>query len=113
MAWEKLRKMRIYAHISRTNCISPLKYAKDEDEPDNVYIRITAYNRGPDPATLHIIPQLWFPNTWSWPIEKLTATRTPRARGIPGSAFRSADSSNEKGKRLQVQRTVEALEGRR
>lgn len=31
-------------------------------------IRITAYNRGPDPATLHIIPQLWFPNTWSWPL---------------------------------------------
>ncbi|KAJ3512632.1 hypothetical protein NLJ89_g3412 [Agrocybe chaxingu] len=47
-----------------------VEYAKDEDQPDNVYIRITAYNRGPDPATLHIIPQLWFPNTWSWPTEK-------------------------------------------
>ncbi|KAF7376117.1 hypothetical protein MSAN_00026600 [Mycena sanguinolenta] len=43
-----------------------VEYAKDEDDPDNIYIRITAYNRGPDPATLHIIPQLWFPNTWSW-----------------------------------------------
>lgn len=31
-------------------------------------IRITAYNRGPDPANLHIIPQLWFTNTWSWPL---------------------------------------------
>lgn len=31
-------------------------------------IRITAYNRGPDPANLHIIPQLWFMNTWSWPL---------------------------------------------
>jgi len=29
-------------------------------------IRITAYNRGPDPADLHIIPQLFFRNTWSW-----------------------------------------------
>jgi hypothetical protein len=47
-----------------------LQYAKDEDSPDNVYIRITTYNRGPDPATLHVIPQLWFPNTWSWPLEK-------------------------------------------
>lgn len=47
-----------------------LQYAKDEEQPDNVYIRITSYNRGPDPATLHIIPQLWFPNTWSWPLEK-------------------------------------------
>jgi hypothetical protein len=49
---------------------SGFQYAKDEDEPDNVYIRITSYNRGPEPATLHVIPQLWFPNTWSWPAEK-------------------------------------------
>ncbi|KAJ7072348.1 glycoside hydrolase family 63 protein [Mycena amicta] len=47
-----------------------VEYAKDEDDPDNVYLRITAYNRGPDPASLHIIPQIWFPNTWSWPAEK-------------------------------------------
>ncbi|KAJ7287565.1 glycoside hydrolase family 63 protein [Mycena rebaudengoi] len=47
-----------------------VEYAKDEDDPDNLYIRITAYNRGPDKATLHIIPQLWFPNTWSWVVEK-------------------------------------------
>ncbi|KAI9444900.1 Six-hairpin glycosidase-like protein [Lactarius indigo] len=43
-----------------------VEYAKDEDSPDSIYIRITAYNRGPDPADLHIIPQLWFPNSWSW-----------------------------------------------
>ncbi|KAJ8076808.1 hypothetical protein PM082_001231 [Marasmius tenuissimus] len=47
-----------------------VEYAKDEDDPDNLYIRITSYNRGPDPATLHVVPQLWFPNTWSWPLEK-------------------------------------------
>ncbi|KAL9708679.1 hypothetical protein Ac2012v2_008227 [Leucoagaricus gongylophorus] len=47
-----------------------VEYAKDEQKPDNIYVRITTYNRGPDPATLHIIPQLWFPNTWSWPLEK-------------------------------------------
>lgn len=44
-----------------------VEYAKDEDSPNAISIRITAYNRGPDPATLHILPQLWFPNTWSWP----------------------------------------------
>jgi hypothetical protein len=33
-------------------------------------IRITAYNRGPEPADLHIVPQLWFRNTWSWPKER-------------------------------------------
>ncbi|KAF8070034.1 glycoside hydrolase family 63 protein [Lyophyllum atratum] len=47
-----------------------VEYAKDADDPDNIYVRITTYNRGPDPATLHIIPQFWFPNTWSWPLEK-------------------------------------------
>ncbi|TFK20946.1 cytoplasmic protein [Coprinopsis marcescibilis] len=47
-----------------------VEYAKDEENPDNIYMRITSYNRGPDPATLHVIPQLWFPNTWSWPLEK-------------------------------------------
>jgi len=45
------------------------EYAKDEDDPDSISIRITAYNRGPDPATLHIVPQLWFRNTWSWPAD--------------------------------------------
>ncbi|KAG6917222.1 hypothetical protein DXG01_003336 [Tephrocybe rancida] len=47
-----------------------VEYAKDAEDPENTYVRITAYNRGPDPATLHIIPQFWFPNTWSWPLEK-------------------------------------------
>lgn len=46
--------------------LSVLQYAKDDDNPEAVSIRITAYNRGPDPADLHIIPQLWFRNTWSW-----------------------------------------------
>ncbi|KAF9227458.1 hypothetical protein BS17DRAFT_466442 [Gyrodon lividus] len=47
-----------------------MEYAKDEDDPNNIYVRITAYNRGPEPATLHVIPQLWFRNTWSWPAVK-------------------------------------------
>ncbi len=45
------------------------QYAKDEEDPDGIAIRITAYNRGPDPADLHILPQLFFRNTWSWPKE--------------------------------------------
>lgn len=34
------------------------KYAKEEEGPDNILIRATVYNRGPDPATHHVIPQL-------------------------------------------------------
>src|SRR5437867_3552362 len=33
---------------------------------DDVLIRITVANRGPETATLHLLPTLWFRNTWSW-----------------------------------------------
>ena len=34
--------------------------------PTDVLIQITAHNRAEEEATLHLIPQLWFRNTWSW-----------------------------------------------
>ncbi|HKS55393.1 MAG TPA: hypothetical protein VJS12_08920 [Steroidobacteraceae bacterium] len=33
---------------------------------DDVLVRITAHNRGPEDAVLHVLPQLWFRNTWRW-----------------------------------------------
>ncbi|HSB71074.1 MAG TPA: glucosidase [Candidatus Methylomirabilis sp.] len=33
---------------------------------DDILIRISAWNRGPAPAALHLLPTLWFRNTWSW-----------------------------------------------
>jgi len=42
-----------------------VEYAKAA--PDDVLARITVCNRGPDPAGLHVLPTLWFRNTWSWP----------------------------------------------
>jgi hypothetical protein len=33
---------------------------------DDILIAITAHNRGPEAAPLHILPQAWFRNTWSW-----------------------------------------------
>ncbi|MBZ5605988.1 MAG: glucosidase, partial [Acidobacteriia bacterium] len=41
-----------------------VEYAKAD--ANDILIRITATNRGPDPAPLHLLPQLWFRNTWSW-----------------------------------------------
>src|SRR5215213_4571905 len=41
-----------------------VEYAKVA--PSDLLIRITATNRGPDPAPLHLLPTLWFRNTWSW-----------------------------------------------
>jgi hypothetical protein len=40
------------------------EYAKAS--PEDVCIRITIANRGPDTATIHVLPTLWFRNTWSW-----------------------------------------------
>ncbi|HEY2956052.1 MAG TPA: glucosidase [Candidatus Eisenbacteria bacterium] len=41
-----------------------VEYAKAS--PDDLLIRITAENRGPEAATLHLLPTLWFRNTWAW-----------------------------------------------
>src|SRR4026209_1292584 len=41
-----------------------VEYAKQS--PEDILIRITVYNRGPEAAKLHILPTLWFRNQWSW-----------------------------------------------
>ena len=43
-----------------------IETAKEGDDPDELLFRVTAWNRGPDPAPLHIVPHVWFRNTWSW-----------------------------------------------
>ena len=41
-----------------------IEYAKST--PDDILIQITAWNRGDRPAELHLLPTLWFRNSWSW-----------------------------------------------
>ncbi|QQP93175.1 glucosidase (plasmid) [Skermanella sp. TT6] len=41
-----------------------MEYAK-ADEAD-ILMRVTVHNYGPEPARLHVLPQLWFANHWSW-----------------------------------------------
>jgi hypothetical protein len=41
-----------------------IEYAKAG--PEDVLMRVTVHNRGPEAATIHLLPQLWFRNTWSW-----------------------------------------------
>jgi hypothetical protein len=41
-----------------------IEYAKATE--DDLLMNITVHNRGNEDATLHILPQLWFRNTWSW-----------------------------------------------
>ena len=39
-----------------------VEYAKADH--DDLLMRVTAHNRGPEAATLHLLPTLWFRNTW-------------------------------------------------
>ena len=50
------------------------EYAKQS--ATDILVRITVHNRGPVDADIHVLPQLWFRNTWSWghPGEKSALT---------------------------------------
>jgi hypothetical protein len=41
-----------------------VEFAKNT--PEDILIQITVSNRGPEPATLDVLPTLWFRNTWTW-----------------------------------------------
>ena len=41
-----------------------VEYAKAA--PEDILVRVSVTNRGPDAATVHLLPTLWFRNTWSW-----------------------------------------------
>jgi hypothetical protein len=41
-----------------------VEYAKAG--PEDVLMQITVHNRGPEDATIHVLPTLWFRHTWSW-----------------------------------------------
>ena len=41
-----------------------VEYAKQT--PEDILIQISVCNRGPEPAAIHILPTLWFRNTWTW-----------------------------------------------
>jgi hypothetical protein len=63
-----------------------VEYAKAT--PDDVLMRVTAHNRGPDPARLDLLPTLWFRNTWSWApgTPKPILRRERRADGVAAVA---------------------------
>jgi len=44
-----------------------VEYAKADQ--DDILIQLTLVNRGPEPAACHLLPTLWFRNTWAWGYE--------------------------------------------
>ncbi|MGC2068293.1 MAG: hypothetical protein WA641_18815 [Candidatus Acidiferrales bacterium] len=66
-----------------------VEYAKDG--PEDILVRITAANRGPEVAELHLLPTLWFRNNWSsWIAESNRAPVKPNLRQIEAAAGTTA-----------------------
>jgi hypothetical protein len=66
-----------------------VEYAKGDAE--DILVRITAANRGPDAAELHILPTLWFRNDWSaWIAETNRASSKPTLKQVKAPAGVSA-----------------------
>jgi hypothetical protein len=66
-----------------------VEYAKGG--ADDILMQVTAHNRGPDAAELHLLPTLWFRNTWSWGDD----ARAPAISGHDGGAVAVHDELGE------------------
>src|SRR5262245_59123971 len=83
-----------------------VEYAKAA--PEDILIRISLVNRGPEPAQLHVLPHLWFRNTW-WenfdePVPSLSGTVN-----ADGSALLVAEHRELGERRLVCERARELL----
>ena len=68
-----------------------IEYAKFESE--DICIRIEAINRGPNPAPLHILPHLWFRNTWAWGPQPAPEPKIRMVRGESADLCLVSDDS--------------------
>ena len=101
-----------------------VEYAKAA--PDDILMLVTAHNRGPDPATLHLLPTLWFRNTWSWgdavakpaiaaarrparPRRGARVARGPRRLGVPRGRVRRAAVLRERDQQPAPVRDAQRL----
>jgi hypothetical protein len=69
-----------------------VEYAKDG--PEDILVQITAANRGPEAAELHLLPTLWFRNDWSsWIGESNRASTKPNLKQIKATTGTTAVSA--------------------
>ena len=61
-----------------------VEYAKAA--PEDLLIRVTVHNRGRESASLHLLPTLWFRNTWSWEKNAMK----PALGQLPGGVIRAS-----------------------
>ncbi|MGE0455683.1 MAG: glucosidase [Vicinamibacteria bacterium] len=68
-----------------------VEYAKAS--PEDVAIRVTIENRGPEDAEIHVLPQLWFRNSWAWGPHPDPLPEIVRGAAAPGHASLVADDT--------------------
>ncbi len=74
-----------------------VEYAKAS--AGDICIRIEAFNRGPEAAELHVIPQLWFRNTWAWgPAREKTPRIQIGTRPSDAGAFVALEADDTAGR---------------
>jgi len=56
-----------------------IEYAKAS--PEDILMRVIVHNRGPEAATIHLLPQLYFRNTWSWKADAKKPQLSPGKSG--------------------------------
>jgi hypothetical protein len=69
-----------------------VEYGKET--PEDLVVRVTAHNRGPDPAPLHLLPHLWFRNTWAWAPRPIAQPRILAGPGNGAAAALVADDTD-------------------
>jgi hypothetical protein len=80
-----------------------VEYAKAG--PDDILVRITAVNRGPEAAELHLLPTLWFRNDWSkWIAESSRAAKRVLSAGRRGERWQclSGEARSATGARVDT-----------
>ena len=78
-----------------------VEYAKAA--PEDICIRIEVFNRGPEDAPIHIMPHLWFRNTWAWGPEAWGPDAKPEPiirMGPNGDGWVSLEASDEAAEML-------------
>jgi hypothetical protein len=60
-----------------------------KEDAESLVFRVTAHNRGPERAPIHLIPNLWFRNTWAW---NGGSAAPPRIHHLPGLGLVADDS---------------------
>ncbi len=83
-----------------------VEYAKADD--NDIFIRLTVHNRGPEPAPLHVLPTVWFRNTWAWGRSGDGYWPRPEAR-LNGEAIELVHYSNLSTFHLQAQTPTQVL----